>query len=437
MAGQLVILAGGKGTRLAERLHGLPKPLVDVAGVPLLERQILHAKGCGFDSVVLLVNHRAEIIEDFCRARADFGLNVCLIDDGEPKGTAGAVLAALPVLQDDFLVMYGDTLLNIDLGRFQAFHQARPDAAACLLVHPNDHPQDSDLVEVDASGVITGIHPYPHPAGADLANLVNAALYWVRKDALLPWVEAHTPLDFAKDLFPLMIEAGQKLYGYATPEYIKDIGTPKRLDRAVADLASGRMSRSNLRSPQAAVFLDRDGVINKECGFLRSKEQFELLPGAAESIRRFNQAGLLVVVVTNQPVIARGECSEAELTDIHRRMETLLGAKGAYVDRIYFCPHHPDAGFAGERPELKGPCACRKPEIGMLLAGQKELNIDFAQSWMVGDRTGDILAAKRAGVRSILVETGAAGLDGKHEVSPDYRAKDIGQACEIILGARS
>ncbi len=436
---QAVILAGGKGTRLASRLGGLPKPLVNVAGVPLLERQLLAIKAYGITDVLILVNHKASVIADFCQSNDNFGMNISLVDDGEPRGTAGALLAALsqlPSSVDDLLILYGDTLFNIDLDRFFRFHEVQG-ADGTLFLHPNDHPHDSDLVALDDAGRIQAIHPYPHPEGAEYANLVNAALYMVRRKALAPWLflaeEPARIIDFAKELFPRMVEAGQQLFGYSSPEYIKDVGTPTRLDKAERDIASGRFGDGSLRTPTAAVFLDRDGVINQEVGHLRRKEDFSLLPGVAKAVQRLNRSGLLSVVVTNQPVLARGECSEAELAAIHARMDSFLGEAGAYVDRLYHCPHHPDKGFPGERPELKVLCTCRKPGIGMLEQAQQDLHIDFARSWFVGDRTGDLLAAKRAGVRSILVRTGAAGQDGVYPIAPDYTANDLEAACAFIL----
>lgn len=436
---QAVILAGGQGLRLASRSGGRPKPLVRVAGVPLLERQLKALKDHGLEDVLVLVNHQAAAIEEFLRGQNDFGLRIVLADDGEPRGTAGALLAALPTIRpeaENLLILYGDTLFNVDFDRFLRFHNEH-EAEATLFLHPNDHPHDSDLVEMDENRRIRRIHPYPHPQGAEYPNLVNAALYVIRRAALAPWEhiarEAPRTVDFAKELFPRMLAAGQRLCGYNSPEYIKDIGTPERLDRAEEAVRSGRFAGASLKTPQAAVFLDRDGVINKEVGHLSRKEDLVLLPGAARAIRKLNQSGLLSVVVTNQPVIARGECSEPGLAEIHARLDTLLGREGAYIDRLYYCPHHPDKGFAGERADLKRPCACRKPAPGLLEEAARDLHIDFSRSWLIGDRTGDILAARRAGVRSILLRTGAAGLDGAYAVKPDYTADSLEEACALIL----
>jgi histidinol-phosphate phosphatase family protein len=440
MIPQAVILSGGKGTRLAERLRlpdgtFLPKPLVRLGGIPLLERQIRHVAAFGARRITLLVNHQAETIRDFCSSLILPGVAIELFDDGEPRGTAGAVLQILDALDDEFVVMYGDTLLNVDMERFYAFHRTHA-ADMTLFVHPNDHPQDSDLLEVDARGRLIAIHPYPHPAGADFGNLVNAALYCMRKEALLPFRQKQAPLDFARDLFPLMLAQGQALAAYASPEYIKDAGTPQRLDRAEEDLRSGRFAAQTLRLPQRAVFLDRDGVINELRGFIATVDDFQLLPGVGQAVRRLNRAGFLAVVVTNQPVVARGECDESGLRAIHKRMETLLGLEGAYIDRLYYCPHHPDSGFPGERADLKGPCGCRKPATGMLEAARKDMNIDFAQSWFVGDSTMDVQCARNAGIRSLLVHTGEGGRDGRYRVAPAGEAEDLGAAVEHILSEK-
>jgi len=430
---QAIILAGGKGTRLQERLNGLPKPLIDICGKPLLERQIESLKSYGFDQILILVNHGAEHIIQFCNSKDNWNIDIQCLDDGQPRGTAGATIQVFPKLADEFLVVYGDTMFDIDLNRFQAFHDEQKLAGATLFLHPNDHPQDSDLVAMDAQCRITGFFPYPHDPAKYLPNLVNAGMYIFRKNALKPWVRSNATLDFGKDIFPELINQGVLLSGYNSPEYIKDCGTPKRLDKVCAHFKSGLIATSNLRFKQKLIFLDRDGTINRSVDQLAKADDFELLPNAAQAISQINHAGYRAVVVTNQPVLARGECSLDELENIHRKMQTLLGEHGAYVDRIYYCPHHPDSGFDGEIKELKRVCDCRKPAIGMLLQAQEDLNADFETSWMIGDSTADILAAHTAGVRSVLLETGNAGLDEKYPVVPDYIAPNLSAAVQYIL----
>ena len=183
------------------------------------------------------------------------------------------------------------------------------------------------------------------------------------------------------------------------------MGTPDRYESVCRDFREGRVQAKNLKNKQKAVFLDRDGTINKYVGFLRNIDDFELIDGVADAIKEINASGYLAIVVTNQPVVARGEISFEELEQIHNKMETLLGAEGAYLDAIYFCPHHPHKGYEGERPELKFDCDCRKPKPGMLLKAAEDFNIDLGQSWMVGDGENDIKAGMAAGCHTALIGT--------------------------------
>lgn len=429
---QLLILAGGKGTRLRDRLGDLPKPLVDICGKPLLERQIILAKHYHFEKITLLIGYGAHYIRDFCGDGSQWGVSIDYIEESEPLGTGGAVLAILDQLEDRFLIMYGDTMLNVDLARFWNEHAAKG-ADVTLFLHPNDHPQDSDLVDVDEQNYIRKFYPYPHSAGHYYPNLVNAALYVIEKKALQNLAIKARFMDFAKDIFPILLDQHKKLFGYQSFEYIKDIGTPARLDKVCAQFRSGYIAKASLALPQAAIFLDRDGTLNMQRDYVRSPSEFQLLPGVALAIKKINLSPYLAVLVSNQPVIARGDCSLEVLKQIHNKMETELGEKGAYLDRIYFCPHHPDKGFTGERIEYKIDCECRKPKVGMLMQAQRDLNIDFSKSWLIGDSTTDLETAKNAHIKSILVKTGEQGVDGRFTVLPDYQFTHLEEAVDFII----
>ncbi len=437
MARQLIILAGGAGTRLRERLGDLPKPMIPIAGKPLLEHQVELAKKYGFNDLIFFVHYRADLIESHFGDGQKSGVRIRYILEKEPLGTAGAVLAGMELLAERFVVLYGDTMVNVDLNRIWNAHE-QAGAAATLLLHPNDHPFDSDLVEIDANARVTAFHNRPHTGNVWRQNLVNAGLYVLEKSALTKFSEAQNRkpeagiLDFGKDVFPAMVRAGEKLLGYNSPEFIKDIGTPQRYDKIAAQYAAGIVQRSSLATPQRAVFLDRDGTLIPDKDCLRKADELELFPGAAEALHELNLHGWRTVVVTNQPVIAKGFCDEAELQRIHNKLESLLGREHAFLDRIYFCPHHPEKGFPGERPELKIDCECRKPKTGMIQKAAAELNIDLAQSWLIGDTTTDLQTAKNAGLKSILVRTGAGGRDGKFDASPDFVCNDLRQAVDII-----
>ena len=431
---QAVILAGGQGTRLKERLGDLPKPMIPVGGKPLLEHQIELARSHGFGEVILFVHHRADLIRAHFGDGAHWGLRVRYVVEREPLGTAGAVLAGYGELADTFAVLYGDTMVNVDLGRFWQAHK-NGGATATLFLHPNNHPFDSDLVELDRRSRVVAFHNRPHAPHCYRQNLVNAGLYVVNKAALKAWIGVTRSMDFGRHLFPAMLERGLSLMGYNSPEYIKDIGTPSRYDWVCEQYAEGIVQRSSLATPQRAVFLDRDGTLVREVSSqgLSRPEELELLPGAAEAVQALNHAGWRAVVATNQPVVAKGFCTEAELQVIHNKLETLLGHKHAFLDRIYWCPHHPQKGFPGERPDLKIDCECRKPRIGLITRAVRELNIDLGRSWLIGDTTTDIQTARNAGLRSILLRTGYAGTDGKQSAQPDFTCDSVLDAARLIL----
>jgi D-glycero-D-manno-heptose 1,7-bisphosphate phosphatase len=206
------------------------------------------------------------------------------------------------------------------------------------------------------------------------------------------------------------------VYGYRSTEYIKDAGTVERVAQVERDTQSGAVAARNLSSKQKAIFLDRDGTLNRDVGSEISVDGFELLPDSAEAVKLINASGYLAIVVTNQPMIAKGFITLADLDVIHAKMETLLGREGAYVDAIYYCPHHPHKGFEGEVPELKIDCDCRKPKPGMLLQAAEDWNIDLSASYMIGDGENDMLAAQAAGVRGMKLGNGKYLLDAVKEI---------------------
>lgn len=426
-----VVMAGGKGTRLrAVTGDAVPKPMALVAGRPILERQVERLVANGVTDVTVVVGHLGEAIERHFGDGSRWGARIDYVREGEPLGTAGALWHLRGRLDAPFLLVLGDVVFDVDVARFAAFHAAHG-AAMTLFAHPNAHPQDSDVLLCGEDGRVGRILRKGEPRPESYPNLVNAGLYVVEPEAL-DLVDAPRMIDLEREVVAPLVVQG-RVWAYRSPEYVHDAGTPERLAQAGRDLEAGVVRAKNMSRPQRCVFLDRDGTLNVHVGFLRDPSQMELLPGAAEAVRRLNRSGLLAVVATNQPVLARGECSWDGMRRINQRLEMLLADEGAYIDGLYLCPHHPDSGFPGEVPGLKGECACRKPATGLLEQAAADLNVDLSRSWMVGDSTADVECARRAGMRSVLVATGEGGGDGKHDAEPDLRAADLAEAVAMIL----
>lgn len=420
-----VIMAGGKGTRIASIANDIPKPMIRIGGKPILEHQIENLKSCGLTDIILVIGHLGNIIKDYFKDGSDFGVNISYYIEDHPLGTAGA-LFKIPELTEDFLLLCGDVIINVDFNRFIQFH-CEHQAWASLMAHPNGHPYDSSLLvtqtlppqekgslPIESHCVIGWLNK--EDERTFYRNRVNAGIEIISPQLLTETMRHFTPrnpeqpdkIDLDRDVLKPNIPCG-KIYAYDTSEYIKDMGTPDRFYEVERDLQSGKVEARNLKNPQRAIFLDRDGTINLLKGFLTKPNDFELIEGAADAIKAINHSGFLAIVISNQPVIARGECTFNDLNTIHDKMETLLGKEGAFVDAIYYCPHHPDKGFDGERPEFKFDCDCRKPKPGLLLRAAQEWNIDLSQSIMIGDSQRDVQAGKAAGCRhSILIETNVA-----------------------------
>lgn len=395
-----VIMAGGKGTRIASIAQDIPKPMIPLDGRPVLERDIECLREQGFTDILLTVGYLASVITEHFGDGHAFGVNINYYVETEPLGNAGALMRLRDRLTEDFLLLNGDAVFDVDFSRMIAFHRAH-NALVTLLTHPNDHPYDSGLILADEKKAVTGWLTKEDQRPLWYRNRVNAGVHVV-SPKLLRRSFASSKIDLDRDLLKPLAGTG-RMFCYDSPEYVKDMGTPERYAQVCDDFHRGKVSARNLRNPQKAIFLDRDGTINKYVGFLRDINDFELLPGVAEAIRTINRSGYLAIVVTNQPVIARGEVTEAGLREIHNKMESLLGREGAYIDAIYYCPHHPHRGYDGEIPALKISCDCRKPKPGMLVRAARDYNIDLSSSWMVGDGENDMLAGQAAGCKCMLI----------------------------------
>ncbi|GHU79580.1 histidinol phosphate phosphatase [Clostridia bacterium] len=397
-----IIMAGGKGTRIASVNSEVPKPMIEICGKPVLQWQIECLVSQGVTDITIVIGHLGKIIRGYFDDGLRFNCNISYVVEEAPLGTAGALTYLRDKIDDDFLLINSDIIFDIDIDRFYKYHKEH-NCTATIFTHPNSHPYDSGIIVANAQSIVTS-WLNKEDERRWYKNRVNAGIHMLSPRVFAYLSDDLVKLDLDRDILRKLIPSGE-LMCYDSPEYVKDMGTPERFNQVEKDIKSGVVKAKNLNNKQRALFLDRDGTINKYKGFLTDINEFELNDGLVDIIRTANEKGWLVIVITNQPVIARGDISWEELYEIHNKMETLIGEHGAYVDDIFICPHHPDKGFPGERVEYKIDCDCRKPKPGMINLASIEYNINIGNSIVIGDSDSDIFTAINAGCKGIKIDT--------------------------------
>jgi mannose-1-phosphate guanylyltransferase/phosphomannomutase len=407
------IVAGGLGTRAAGMTGDrLPKALLPVSGVPIIFRQMRVLQREGVTKVSVLAGHLGDQLQlALAPEAAALGVTLRIIIEPTALGTAGC-LTALESSTEETLIVYGDMLFDIALAPLLEFHR-RHSALLTIVAHPNDHPRTSDLI-IEDDGVVQAILPRGLPRGDDYRNLVPTGLY-IASSEFFASIERGTKADMICDLLPALLASGARLVAYNTPEYLRDVGTPARHALAERDLAAGRVATLNSGHRRPAIFFDCDGVLNEEPGMhgVLVPDDVKAIPGAGAAVRRAREAGRITVAVTNRPQVAKGFVTIEGLSHILGRLEALLAADGGVLDRVYFCPHHPEAGFAGEIPAQKVRCECRKPGTLLLRRAVAEMPIDQGRSSFIGDGLRDIGAARALGIWAYGVRTGTGCRDSE------------------------
>jgi histidinol-phosphate phosphatase family protein len=430
-----VIMAGGKGARLSSVTHDeIPKPMASVCGKPILEHQLRVLTRYGIEEVIIISGFLHHKIESYFGGGEKFGIPIRYIIEEAPRGTGGSLCFLKEELKQDFVLLFGDIILDVSILKMAGAHRKK-NATVTLFAHPNSHPYDSDVLITTREGWVAGYYAKKEPRTDFYRNLVNAGMYIIHPLLFERLPDDKEKIDLEKDIiFPLCKKEEGKVFAYISPEYVKDVGTPRRLYEAEEDITRGIVAAKNLDKPQKCIFLDRDGTLNRFNDFIWQPGQLVLEETAARAVKAVNKSDYLTVVVTNQPAVARGLCTEEDMGHIHNKLETLLGEQGAYLDGIIYCPHHPDKGYPGERPEYKVQCRCRKPGIGMIEECAERFHIDLTKSFMIGDSTVDIQTGINAGMKTIMVKTGQAGSDKKYNVQPDWVCANVEEAVQTILG---
>jgi D,D-heptose 1,7-bisphosphate phosphatase len=382
---QAAILIGGKGTRLGDAVRNIPKPLLEVCGRPFVEHVMMNLRRFGFDDFILLAGYQSAIVREQYGAESAFArelqANITVIVEPSPMGTGGALRYARDYLQNEFLLLNGDSIFDFNyLDLCNCEYPQEPEDWLCrIALLPVEKATRYGFVELRDAKILA----FREKPTTPQSGLINSGVYWL-KSTLLDFITTN-PCSLEQDVFPKLAAQGL-LTGRVYRGYFIDIGIPEDLQRARDNLTA------HLQKP--AAFLDRDGTLNHDDGYTHKIEDFRWMDGAKAAIRKLNDAGYLVFVVTNQAGIARGYYDGAKVDALHSWMQDELADEGAHIDDFRYCPHHPE----GTVPELAIVCDCRKPQSGMLKRLIERWKPDTSRSFMLGDSDKDAQAGNAIGI---------------------------------------
>ena len=396
------IIAGGTGSRLQGISQGKPKCLMPFLDSVILAHQLDFFRQNNVTKIYLFLGFGSDQIITYLQNESDFEFVISIEDS--PRGTGGKFLEILNSIESDILLIHGDLFIDFPLHSFfDAIENSHLDIDFLQLVHPSSHMLDSDIIETNEENQVVKVHAKPHLSNLILRNQTNAGVYYFTKSALRAMSSRinskdYLIIDLDREFIPLLIRLGFIGVAVRNTGFVRDLGTVERLREA-----ENIVQLKAMREIRPMVLLDRDGVINRDLGWLKNRSQLQILTGVPESIGVLNKLGFRVCVITNQPVIARGEASYLDVKGIHDYIDNLLAVKNAYIDEYFICPHHPDAGYVGEISNLKIHCTCRKPEIGLIEQAFRLFKTDVENSWFIGDSWRDEGAANTAGIKFIKI----------------------------------
>lgn len=409
----VVILCGGLGTRLRPVIADQPKVLAHIGEEPLLKLLLERLSSAGFKRIILCVGYLKKKVKEYVRNKniRDKNLEIVFSEEVNPLGTGGALKKALGLVRsDNFLVMNGDTLVPVNFRSFYNFH--RKNHALLSLILTRGSSKAGGNLKINKTGRVISFQEKKEIV-KDKNPFLSAGVYLMHR-SISSYFPSKRSFSLEYELFPKLV--GERFYGFPIQEKFLDIGTPAGYFKAL----------SLFQKPQRAVFLDRDGVITKEPPFYAHQpEQLKLIPKVTRVIKLLNEKKIKVVVVSNQAGVGKGYFPEEAALNFSSLMRQRLAQKGARIDAIYHCFHHPGAKIK----KYRKACDCRKPRPGMIQKAAAELNLDLKRSFLIGDKISDIRAGKAAGCRTILVKTGQ-GLGEFNKLKtaktrPEYIADDL------------
>lgn len=427
---QLVVLMGGLGTRLGNLTKAHPKSMMDAEGLPFFDYELFLLKRAGFDKMLFLTGYESDEIEKYYGDGSGVGVNITYCRDGEKLlGTGGAVRRAYEYLDDEFMLIYGDSFMDIDYSEtLYRYEKAKADGATCLMtVMKNEGRFDkSNCVVRDGK-----LKLYDKNNTSPEMDYIDYGISIYKKSLFEAFPEGEA-FDIA------VIQHEESVKGTCAVHIVNnrffEIGRPESLEEFRAYV------KRRFYEPHPAVFLDRDGVIN-EIVFNEDTEQldspldfseFEFVPYAREALDIISRKGYYIFVVTNQPAAAKGKTTLEKLYDINTAFVGELASEGIIINDVYMCPHHPKGSERGDKSLIR-ECECRKPKAGLIEVGKEAYNIDLASSYMVGDSYTDILAGRAAGLNTVFIGDLKCDVCGRLKYNkPDLVCKSLAEFARNI-----
>lgn len=419
---QVVILMGGLGTRLG--LTDRPKAMADINGRPFFDYELMLLKRWGFWRFLFLVGHQAEMVEHCYGDGSGQGVEIRYSRDGRTQlGTGGALKQAEEALDESFILLYGDSFMDMDYRElvYRYWLERKAGKAGVMTVLKNENRYDkSNVIFRDGALLL-----YDKAEQSTDMKYIDYGVSMLSKE-VLAGIEPGRACDLS-ELLTALSKAG-KLAGQEVSKRFYEIGSPASREEFAA------YAKQRFDTAKQAVFLDRDGVINEFCFNEETeqldspftKEEFRYREHVLPTLKAISDRGVLLFIVTNQPAAAKGKVSLKELYDLNTWMANDLRARGIRLEASVMCPHHPAGDARTQAPFLIRRCGCRKPGAGMLTDILSIYNIDREHSWMAGDSYTDILAGKKAGLKTALL--GEYKCDMCHRLEgmrPDRVLRDI------------
>lgn len=401
----VVLACGGLGTRLKNITKNKPKPIFPILGKSTLERCIEQLCTYNLDKIYITIGYERSLFEDYIdKLNTKYNIKIELFAEEKPMGECGALWHLKKILSENFIFINGDLIFSMDFTKLFSFHE-RLQSCLTLVTHTCEHPEDSDLVWAPNGVLVENIFlkNMQNNMSNKYAYLGNAGIFVVNKKILnkLEAPKNYESKSFFHYIVNNLFKEKQNIYSYNTTEYIKDMGTPKRLKIVEKDIINKKLFKKNYKNKQKVLFLDRDNTLIK-CNmgdYVINVEGVEFINKNIIKLSFLSENYDFVCLVTNQPIISMGKLSIDNLEIINSMIINYCLTKNLKIDVVTFCPHHPHTGFDGEISILKKDCFCRKPNPGLFYEQKFLRNIDLECSLMVGDSFVDKLAAKNAGCK--------------------------------------